>query len=177
MIEASAADEDLASPRAGDAETGTAAQSGSVTAGEEAGSRDGGEESEMIDAAIVEAAVTPEFEVLEEFSKEGLETVEELSREGLEAAELATGSFAEALRKLTAETADYSKKSFDKGSAFFGELRQAKSLPTAFQIQASYARSACICFLKHLSEMNALYWNLVKEASKLASKPAGQAEA
>lgn len=125
---------------------------------------------ETIDTAIIEAALTPEFELVEEIEREGIGAAETFGEQGLEVAQQATLCCAEGLRKLSVRAASFSRDSLENGSAFVAELSRAGSIGGALQIQIDYARSAYIALLKHLLEMNALYWDLIQESAKLASK-------
>jgi hypothetical protein len=148
----------------------------SVNGEEKTAGSDGNEAQQRIDAAIVEAAVTPEFEIVEELEREGIEAVEVIGEQGLQAAQRATVCYADNLRKLTVQTASFSRDSLDNGSAFLGELLRANSMPSVFHLQLEYVRSAYARLLKHLAEVNGLYWNFVQESSKLSGKPAAKAE-
>src|SRR5262249_37255586 len=75
-------------------------------------------------AAIVEAAVTPEFEVLEQ-----------IGREGLDAAGTAAVTFADHFRQFANESTACAKELLDSGYAFAGEIRQTKSPVAAAGLQ------------------------------------------
>lgn len=110
-------------------------------------------------AGIVEAAVTEDFEVLEE-----------LGTEGLKAAESAASSFAGNFQLFAAEAKDYSKTSMESRAAFLGALLGAKSLENAVQLQTSYIKSAAARYLAHLMKISGLYWTLLGEVSKTAGR-------
>ena len=104
---------------------------------------------------IVEAALTDDFEVLEELGDESLRAAQSLTR-----------PYAENFRMLAVEAANYSKTCAETRAAFAGALLTAKSLEKAVQFQNSYAKSAYARFMAHLLKMNGLYWSLLGEASK-----------
>src|ERR1700684_3477340 len=54
----------------------------------------------------------------------------------------AWGQVSKGVQAIAAETADYSKKSFEEGSAALEKLLGAKSLDKAMEIQTSYAKTA-----------------------------------
>jgi hypothetical protein len=147
----------------------------SVIGEEKTAGGDGNEAQQRIDAAIVEAAVTPEFEIVEELEREGIEAVEVIGEQGLQAAQRATVCYADNLRKLTAQTASFSRDSLASGSAFLGEILQANSVPSVLHLQLEYVGSAYVRLLKHFVEVNGLYWNFVQESSSLAA-PTAKAE-
>jgi hypothetical protein len=163
--------------QAADIEAEPNTQSGSLTVEEGVTGSINDPVAADIEAVIVEAAVTPEFEILEEIAKEELETLNEVGEEELEATESAASSLAEAFWTFTTDAASYSKESLDVGSELYGELLRAKSPATALQIQADYAKSAYVRFLKHLLKMNRIYWKLVEEALKPVGRGTVKAEA
>ena len=62
------------------------------------------------------------------------EDIQKYGKEQFDAAAAATSSFAKTLQAIATETADYSKKSFENGSAFLEKLLGAKSYDTAIQL-------------------------------------------
>jgi hypothetical protein len=163
--------------QATDTESEPNTQSGSLNVEEGVASYINDPAAAEIEAVIVEAAVTPEFEILEELGKEELETLNEVGKEELEATESTASSFAEAFWKFAADAASYSKESLDGGSELYADLLRAKSPATAIQIQTDYAKSAYVRFLKHLLKMNGIYWKLVEEALKPVGGRPAKAEA
>lgn len=179
--ETAPAEENPAPPESENTKIEWEKQPGSLPAAEEAVSRseylEAGSQESIIEAVSIEAAVTPEFEILEEIGKESLDALDELGREGLEATESAASSFAKTLWAFVADTASYSKESFESGSELLGRLARAKNPAAAIQIQADYASSAYTRFLEHLLKMNELYWDVVEELSKRVSGKFAKAEA
>jgi hypothetical protein len=70
------------------------------------------------------------------------------------------------IQALAAETAEYSKKSFEEGCAAFEKLRGAKSLETVVEIQTAHAKSAYEGFVVQATRMGEIYMDLAKETSK-----------
>lgn len=123
------------------------------------------ESSEDAVAAVLEAAISPEIEVLEE-----------LGMAELEAAKVTASSLADSFRKFANETADYSRESLDVGFAFAGELRQAKSATAALQIQIDFAKSIYVRLLDHFVTMSGIYWRLVRGTSAPVGDAAAKAK-
>lgn len=121
-----------------------------------------------VDAVIVEAAVTAEFELLEEFGKGSADAIEELGREELGVTESAACSFAKILWEAAADTASYSRDSLDSSSEFVGNLLQAKSPAALARLQAGYAHGAYTRFVNHFFKLNQRYWELAEEILKRA---------
>jgi hypothetical protein len=105
--------------------------------------------------SIKERAMANNFEDFQKFGKEQLET-----------ATSASTTLAKSLQTISAEAADYSKKSLESNSAFFEKLLGAKSLDTALQIQTEYAKSSYASFVAQATKMGELYTNLAKEIFK-----------
>jgi Phasin protein len=107
--------------------------------------------------AIVEAAVEPEFELLRE-----------LGKNGVDAASTASVSLAKGFREFANESASCTREILDCGYAFADELRQAKSLVVAVKVQIDFARSTYVRLLDHFSKMSGLYWSLLSQACDAA---------
>ncbi|MCI0736132.1 MAG: phasin family protein [Beijerinckiaceae bacterium] len=95
-----------------------------------------------------------------------MEGIQKYGKEQFEAASAATSSVAKALQAIAAETADYSKKSFESGSAFMEKLLGAKSYDAAIQIQSEYWKASYSGFVEQATKMGELYSSLAKEAYK-----------
>ena len=103
-------------------------------------------------AAVVEAALEDDFEVLEE-----------LGAAELKEAEARVHSLCTSFRMFADEASDYSKKSFESRALFLGALLGARSLKSAAEIQTSYTRAAGARYLAHLMKVSGLYGNLLGE--------------
>ena len=74
--------------------------------------------------------------------------------------------FSKTFQAIATETADYSKKSIEGGSALVEKLLAAKSYDSAMQIQSEYWKSSYAGFMTQATKMGELYSNLAKEALK-----------
>ena len=72
---------------------------------------------------------------------------------------------------IAVEAADYSKKSFEQGSATFEKLVGAKTLDKAIEIQTDYPEAAYESFVAQSTKMGELYSELAKEAFKPVERP------
>jgi hypothetical protein len=70
------------------------------------------------------------------------------------------------VQAIATETADYSKKSFEEGSAALEKLLGAKSLEKAIEIQTAYAKTAYEGFVAQATKLGELYADLAKETYK-----------
>ncbi len=96
--------------------------------------------------------------LLDEFQKFG--------KEQLEAVTTSSSSLAKSWQTIAAESSDYSKKSFENGSAFFEKLLSAKSFESAIQIQSEYTKTFFEGLVAYVTKTGELYSNLAKEAFK-----------
>ncbi len=84
------------------------------------------------------------------------------------------GQVSKGVQAIAAETADYSKKSFEEGSAALEKLFGAKSLDKAIEIQTTYAKSAYEGFVAQATKLGELYSDLAKESYKPFESFAGK---
>jgi hypothetical protein len=97
------------------------------------------------------------------------QTYEDLSKYGKEFADTGLKSFAslsKGAQAIVVETTDYTKKSFEAGSAFLERLLSAKSLEKVIEIQADYAKQSYEALVAEASKIGDLYADLAKEAYK-----------
>ena len=92
--------------------------------------------------------------------------MQKYSKENVDSAMKAWGHVSKGVQAIAAETADYSKKSFEEGSAALEKLLGAKSLEKAIEIQTAYAKSAYEGFMAQATKMGELYADLAKETYK-----------
>lgn len=70
------------------------------------------------------------------------------------------------MQAIAAETAEYSKSSFEAGSAALEKLFAAKSLEKAFEVQSAYVKDAWEAHVAEMTRIGELYADLAKEAFK-----------
>jgi hypothetical protein len=68
------------------------------------------------------------------------------------------------LETIAAETADYSKKSFEKNRAFFEQLTGVKKIDEAIELQSAFTKACYDDFLAHAFKIGEMYSSLGKEA-------------
>ena len=68
--------------------------------------------------------------------------IQKLGKENIDVAMKQFGTVSKGWQAIATEFADYSKKSFEEGSAALEKLLGAKSLEKAIEIQSAYAKSA-----------------------------------
>jgi len=76
------------------------------------------------------------------------------------------GTVSKGWQAIATEVADYSKKSFEHGTATLESLLGAKSLDKAIEIQSDYVKTAYEGFVAQSSKLGELYTDLAKETYK-----------
>ena len=76
------------------------------------------------------------------------------------------GEFSKGWQTLAAEITDYTKRSFEEGTAAVEKLMTAKSLDQAVEIQTSFAKRAYDEYMAQLTKVGTLYADLAKDAIK-----------
>jgi hypothetical protein len=92
--------------------------------------------------------------------------VQKYGKDNMDATMKAWGHVSKSVQAIAAEAADYSKKSFEEGSAAMEKLLGAKSLDKAMEIQSAYAKSAYESFVAQATKIGELYADLAKETYK-----------
>jgi len=91
---------------------------------------------------------------------------QKFGKEQLEVVTTSSSSLAKGWQTIAAESSEYSKKSFENGSAFLEKLLGAKSLENAIQIQSEYAKTFFEGLVGYATKTGELYSDLAKEAFK-----------
>ncbi len=87
-------------------------------------------------------------------------------KEQLEVVTTSSSSLAKGWQTIAAKSSEYSKKSFENGSAFFEKLLGAKSFESAIQIQSEYTKTFFEELVGYVTKTSELYADLAKEAFK-----------
>jgi hypothetical protein len=101
--------------------------------------------------------------------------IQKYGKDNMDATMKAWGQLSKGVQAIAAETADYSKKSYEEGTATLEKLFGAKSLDKAIEIQTAYAKSAYEGFVAQATKMGELYAELAKESCKPFEHFAGKA--
>lgn len=104
--------------------------------------------------------------MLKNFDVKGFEDVQKLSKDNMDMAMKSLGTVSKGFQAIAVEVADYSKKSFEEGSATLEKLLGAKSIEKAIEIQSDYAKSAYEGFIAGATRIGELYADLAKETYK-----------
>ena len=94
------------------------------------------------------------------------EDFQKLGKENMDTCMKQFGTVSKGWQAIATEVADYSKKSFEHGSATLESLLGAKTLEKAIEIQSDYVKTAYEGFVAEASKMGELYTDLAKETYK-----------
>jgi hypothetical protein len=97
---------------------------------------------------------------------QNMEDMQKLGKENFDVALKSFGAVSKSAQAIAVEFADYSKKSFEQGSAAMEKLLGAKSLDKAIEVQSDYVKTAYEGFVAQATKMGELYTDLAKEAYK-----------
>ena len=73
-------------------------------------------------------------------------------------------AFPPGLQAIATAYGDYSKKSFENGKSFVEKLSAARSINTAVEVQAEFAKTAYETFVEESQKIASLHRDLVKQA-------------
>lgn len=94
------------------------------------------------------------------------EEIQQASKESMDLAMKSAGNVSKSAQAIAAEIADYSKKSFEEGTAMIEKLFGVKSLEKAIEVQSEYAKSAYEGFVAETTKLGEMYSALAKETYK-----------
>jgi len=93
-----------------------------------------------------------------------MDEVQQFGKENMDAALKSFGAWSKSMQAIAIEVADYSKRSFEQGTAAAEKLIGAKSLDKAFEVQSDYMKNSYEGFVAQASRLGELYADLAKEA-------------
>jgi hypothetical protein len=94
------------------------------------------------------------------------EAIQKVGKENVDAALKSFGAASKTLQTIAVEQSDFTKKSFEQGTAAVEKLVSVKSLDKAFEVQADYAKTAYEGFVAQATKMGELYAAMAKDAFK-----------
>ena len=94
------------------------------------------------------------------------EDFQKLGKENVDTCMKQFGTVSKGWQAIATEVVDYSKKSFEHGTATLESLLGAKSLEKAIEIQSDYVKTAYEGFVAQSSKLGELYTDLAKETYK-----------
>jgi hypothetical protein len=94
------------------------------------------------------------------------EDLQQVGKENVDTAMKSMGAISKSAQAIAAEMADYSKKTFEDGTAALEKLFGVKSLDKAIEVQTEYAKTTYEGFVAKASKIGELYADLAKETYK-----------
>jgi hypothetical protein len=95
---------------------------------------------------------------------------QKLGQQNVDTAMKMLGEWSKGWQAIAAEMTDYTKRSFEEGTATVEKLMSAKSVEQAVEIQTGYAKRAYDDYMHQVSKLGGLYAELAKEAYKPVEK-------
>ncbi|MCY0146698.1 phasin family protein [Hoeflea sp. G2-23] len=100
-----------------------------------------------------------------------------MNKEAMDSMLTTVSAMTKGFQQITAEATEFSKKSYEDGSAAVEKLVSAKSLDKAIEIQTDFAKNSYETFVAQATKMSELYADLAKEAYKPFEAAAAKATA
>jgi hypothetical protein len=94
------------------------------------------------------------------------EDLQQVGKENVDSALKSWGALSKGAQAIAVEMADYSKKTFEDGSAALEKLFGVKSFDKAIEVQTEFAKTAYEGFVAEASKIGELYSDLAKETYK-----------
>jgi hypothetical protein len=95
-----------------------------------------------------------------------IEDFQKFSKDSVDQAVSQLGVASKNAQALATETADYSKKAFEHGSATIEKLVGVKTFDKAIEIQTAYVKEAYEGFVSYASKVGELYSAIAKDSAK-----------
>jgi hypothetical protein len=94
------------------------------------------------------------------------EDVQKLSKDNMDTTLKSFGAVSKGIQAIAVEMADYSKKSFEEGTAVIEKLMGVKSFDKVIEVQNDYFKSSYEGFMSEATKLGDLYTDLAKESYK-----------
>jgi hypothetical protein len=94
------------------------------------------------------------------------DSLQSMSKDGVAVALKSADAVTKGFQAIASETADYSKRSLDAGTAAFGKLAAAKSFDSAVAVQSEFAREAFQGYVGQVSRVGEIFADMAKSAAK-----------
>jgi phasin family protein len=95
-----------------------------------------------------------------------LDDMQKLGHDNMDATLKSFGAVSKGVQAIAVEFADYSKKSFDEGTAAIEKLFGAKTIEKAIEVQSDFVKSTYEGFVAEATKLGELYADLAKESYK-----------
>ena len=95
-----------------------------------------------------------------------LDDMQKFGKDNMDATLKSFGAVSKSVQAIAVEVADYSKKSFEEGTAAIEKLFGAKTIEKAIEVQSDYVKSTYEGFVAEATKLGELYADLAKESYK-----------
>ena len=96
----------------------------------------------------------------------GFDDIQKLSKDNVDIALKSAGAVTKGFQAIASETADYSKKSFEAGSAAFEKLLGVQSLDKAIEVQSDFVRTVYEGYVGQMTKFGEIFTGMTKDAYK-----------
>jgi hypothetical protein len=94
------------------------------------------------------------------------EDLQQVGKDNMDSALKCWGALSKGTQAIAVEMADYSKKTFEDGTAALEKLLGVKSFDKAIEVQTEFAKTAYEGFVAEATKLGELYADLAKETYK-----------
>ena len=94
------------------------------------------------------------------------EDLQQVGKDNMDSALKSWGALSKGSQAIAVAMADYSKKTFEDGTAALEKLFGVKTLDKAFEVQTEFAKTVYEGFVSEASKIGELYADLAKETYK-----------
>jgi phasin family protein len=95
-----------------------------------------------------------------------LDDMQKFGKDNMDATLKSFGAVSKGVQAIAVEFADYSKKSFEEGTAAVEKLFGAKTLDKAIEVQSDFVKATYEGFVVEATKLGELYADLAKESYK-----------
>jgi hypothetical protein len=96
----------------------------------------------------------------------GLDQFQKTGKENLDVAVKSASAFTKGFQALAAETADYSRHTFESGAKAFEKLVAASSLDKAVEVQSDFLRTAYEGYVSQATKVGEIMTAMARDAYK-----------
>jgi hypothetical protein len=96
----------------------------------------------------------------------GLDDMQKFSKDNVDNALASAGAVSKGCQAITADAADFGKKSLEAGSSAFEKLLAAKSFDKAVEIQSEFMRTAYEDYVGQMTRFGEMFSGMAKDAYK-----------
>ncbi len=95
-----------------------------------------------------------------------IDDFQKLNQTNIDGALKMWGDWGKGWQAIAAEMSDYSKRSFEEGTATVEKMMTARSVEQAIEIQSGYAKRSYDEYVRQMTRLSTMYVDLAKEAAK-----------